>query len=280
MELGETNQSFSENSENLKTFSVFNQLNNFPFTYAFDKQLLKNSYKILKYSPLNSGKALLNGEVELGVIPVTTFAATKESWRIIPHISISSKGTFKSTKLFFKKGLKDIHTIAIDDRADSEAVLLKILMSEKYNLTPDYVEMKPQLNAMLKKADAALLIGEEALHEQEVNKSSFDLGEEWFDLTGLPMVFAFWAGRQMTVQIEDVKNIINAFNLGYKNLESVAKEFARNSDFSWALYHDYLIQNVSYKFTEDEHAGLTEFYNYAFYYGLIEYVPDILFFEL
>ena len=277
MELGQKNESLSEE---IKTISVFNQLSNFPFTYAFEKQLIKNNYEILKYSPLICGNALLNGEVELGVTPATTFATTKESWRIIPHISISSKGTIKSVKLFFRKGLKHINKIAIDERAESETALLKIIMSEKYNLTPDYVKMKPHLDSMLNTADAALLIGENALHEQEINKSCFDLGEEWFDLTGLPMVFAFWAGRQMTVQIDDVKKIIAAFNLGYKNLEYIAKDFAEKSDFSWALYHDYLTQNVNYKFTADEHAGLTEFYNYAFYYGLIEYIPDILFFEI
>lgn len=273
------------NSESTKKsdvidLAVIDQINNLPFVYAFENQSIKNKYHFLKYSPLDSGKSLLEGEVDIGLIPVTTLASTKESWRIIPHISISSKGLYKSVKLFFKSGLKDLHTIAIDERADSESVLLKILMPEKFNITPEYMKMKPDLNNMLHKADAALLIGDEALHEQEINKSSIDLGEEWFDLTGLPMVFAFWSGRQMTTDIKNVKNIINAFNLGFKNLESIAKDVAKESEFSWAFYHDYLTQNVNYKFSENEHAGLTEFYNYAFYYGLIEYIPDILFFEI
>lgn len=280
MELENTNATFTNNKEYKKTFAIINQLNNLPYTYAFENQLIKNDYKFLRYSPLDCGKALLNGEVDMGVIPVTAFAKTKESWKIIPHISISTVNTSKSVKLFFKKGLQDLQKIAIDDRADSEEILLKILMQEKFNITPEYVTMKPHLENMLSKTDAALLIGDEALHEQEVNKNSFDLSEEWFDLTGLPVVLAFWAGRQMAVQTEDIKNIINAFNLGYKNLELIAKEFAKNSGFSWALYHDYLTQNVNYKFAEDEHAGLTEFYNYAFYYGLIEFIPDILFFEI
>ena len=270
----------NKQSDNKKVFSVIEQINNLPFTYAFENQLVKNDYRFLKYYPLDCGKALLDGEVDMGVIPVTAFAKTKESWRIIPHISISCVNTSKSVKLFFKTGLQDLNKIAIDKRADSESVLLKILMQEKYNLTPDYISMEPNLENMLSKTDAALLIGDEALHEQEVNKNSFDLGEEWFDLSGLPMVFAFWAGRQMVAQTEDIKNIINGSNLGLKNMENIAKKFAKKSEFSWALYHDYLTQNVNYKFTEEEHAGLTEFYNYAFYYGLIEYIPDILFFEL
>jgi chorismate dehydratase len=266
--------------EQQKIFSVINQLNNIPFTYAFEKKQIKSNIQFIKNSPMESGKSLLNGEVDIAVIPVTTFAKTKESWKIIPHVSLSTRNTCKSVKLFFKKGLQDLKKIAVDSRADSEAALLQILMQEKFNMTPEYITMKPNLKHMLGFSDAALLIGNDALHEQETNKSSFDLGEEWYDLTGLPMVFAFWAGRQMTADIEDVRNIINAVNLGINNLEQIAKEFAEHSVFSWALYHDYLTKNVNYKFTEEEHAGLIEFYNYAFYYGLIEFIPDIMFFEI
>jgi len=276
MDLEQTNN----NIITKKSFSVIDQLNNIPFIYAFENQLIQNEYNYLKNSPLKSGMSLLDGEIDMGVIPVTTFAKTKETWKIIPHISISCINTSKSVKLFFKTGLQDLNKIAVDERADSELALLKILMQEKYNITPEYIAMKPNLEHMLKWSDAALLIGDEALNEQEINKSSFDLGEEWFDLTGLPMVFSFWVGRQIAVQTEDVKNIINSTNLGLKNLENIAKDFAKKSKFSWALYHDYLTQNVDYKFTDEEHAGLTEFYNYAFYYGLIEYIPDILFFEI
>lgn len=271
----------SEKSIEKKVFSIFNQINNIPFIYALEKELMYNDYKFLKLSPLKAGQALLNGEVDLGIIPSTTFAKTKESWKIIPHISVSCTSTCKSVKLFFKTGLQDLKKIAVDERADSEFALLKILMQEKYNITPEYNTMKPNLKHMLEWSDAALLIGNEALYEQEVNKNSFDLGEEWYDLTGLPMVFAFGAGRQMVVDIlKDVKNIINSTNLGLKNLENISKEYAKKSEYSWAFYHDYLTQNVNYKFSEDEHAGLSEFYNYAFYYGLIEYIPDILFFEI
>lgn len=280
MEMENKDQKISQQNSNIKSVSVFNQLDNYTLFYALENQLVKNNYNIVKYSPYKSGKALLDGEVEFGVIPSTTFAETKESWRIVPHISISSLGSINSKKLFFKKGLQDIRTIAIDERAATAAVLLKVLITEKFNITPDYIIMKPKLDFMLNEADAALLIGTEALHAQLVNKSCFDLGEEWFDMTGLPMVYAFCAGRQMTTQKEDIITIINAFNLGLKNLENIAKEFAKNSEFGWPLYHDYLTQNVSYSFKEPELEGLTEFYNYAFYYGFIEYIPDILFFDL
>ena len=51
---------------------------------------------------------------------------------------------------------------------------------------------------MLHRCDAALLIGDPALFldHQRLGASKIDLGEEWKALTGLPFVWAFWAGRR------------------------------------------------------------------------------------
>ena len=104
--------------------------------------------------------------------------ANKTNKEVIIHVHLTWPFFFtalallgiKNVKLFFKTGLQDLNKIAEDERADSELALLKILMQEKYNITPEYIEMKPNLEHMLKWADAALLIGNEALHEQELNK--------------------------------------------------------------------------------------------------------------
>ena len=53
---------------------------------------------------------------------------------------------------------------------------------------------------MLMEADAALLIGDDALRAKYKTSDSlyvYDLGREWKDLTGLPMVFAVWAIRRV-----------------------------------------------------------------------------------
>ena len=57
--------------------------------------------------------------------------------------------------------------------------------------------MEPKLERMLKEADAALIIGDPALRitPERLELEYLDLGAEWFRLTGLPMVFAAWAGK-------------------------------------------------------------------------------------
>jgi len=279
MNLDELKESFNtEKKDNIKTISAIDQLNNKPILYGIEKNLIKHQFKISYNNPLVSGKKLLNGEVDFGIIPVSKYAQTKESWKVIPEIAISSTGLTKSVKLFFRKGLQYISKIAVDERADTSYLLLQILLREKFMLSPEYIIMKPDLNSMLLKADAALLIGEEALYEQEINKSSFDLGEEWYDFTGNPIVYAMCAGRNITGAEKDAELIKKSYNIGIRSLEKIAKEKAENSSYSWSFYHDYLTDSINYVFGDKEKAGLAEFYNYAFFYGLIDYIPDMHFF--
>lgn len=72
--------------------------------------------------------------------------------------------------------------------------LLKILLLEKFEIEPEFVVMPPNLDEMLKRADAALVIGDRALQYQTERPNHLDLGEEWTDMTGLPFVYAFGPG--------------------------------------------------------------------------------------
>ena len=63
------------------------------------------------------------------------------------------------------------------------------------------VSRPPALEPMLEEAEAALIIGDPALRldPRRLDGNVYDLGEEWTTWTGLPMVFAVWAGRQEVI---------------------------------------------------------------------------------
>jgi predicted solute-binding protein len=99
-------------------------------------------------------------------------------------------------------------------------------------------------------------------------------------MTGLPFVYGLWAGREMTVTTADVASIISSFELGKLNLEKISKEYARKHSQNWSFYHDFLTHNLSYTFSDLEKEGLNEFYNYAFFYGFTEFIPDLHFYKI
>jgi predicted solute-binding protein len=129
---------------------------------------------------------------------------------------------------------------------------------------------------MLAAADAALLIGDPAL-DAESDLARLDLGEEWTRLTGLPFVYAFWAGPQGAVSSAGVRTLQAALAQGQGALGAIAARHARGDATRAARYEAYLRDNIVYRLGEAERAGLSEFLRRAHALGLVPAVPELRF---
>ncbi len=267
------------NSHKDRLIGLTDSLVYLPLIYGIKHNLVRHDFGISFGSIIENAIKLREGEIELGIISSLDYALKKETWHIVPNLCISSIQKIKHVQLFFKKGLKDIRKVAVDKNAISEAVLLKILMREKFLMSPDYIEMVPDLEKMLLNTEAALIVGESSLNYYRTHRNRLDLNEEWLDMTGLPFVYAFWAGREITITSDDLNVIQSSFDLGIKNLEKLSKDYAKKHQEVWVFYHDFFTQNLSYSFSDQEKDGLNEFYNYAFFYGFTEFIPDLHFYK-
>lgn len=250
-----------------------------PLTYGLKRQPLPDNIRLNAGTLKENAKKLREGEIEIALISPLDYALSKETWHIVPGIGLASTGKAKHVQLFFKKDLKEIQTIAVDQNASGEDVLLKIVMREKYEQSPEYIYMPANMDTMLGQADAALIVGDAALSYYNDYPTRIDLNEEWLDLTGLPFVYALWMGRDMTVSKEDVKLIQTSYHLGINNLQHIAREYASEKEENWSFYFDYINHELNFSFAEHEEDGLLEFLNYAFFYGHTEYIPDLHFFK-
>ena len=72
-------------------------------------------------------------------------------------------------------------------------------------------------------ADAALIIGDPALHidPAALPWHVYDLGAEWVEMTGLPMVFAVWAARKGVVTPEVVAAFQESCRYGLERMEEI-----------------------------------------------------------
>jgi chorismate dehydratase len=129
---------------------------------------------------------------------------------------------------------------------------------------------------MLEQGDAALIIGDKALvwNEQAVGGEQdsphgsngvqkIDLGEAWTSMTGLPFVWAFWAGQAGILNMADVEALQTARDAGLKNTEAIARDYFRDAPQRQALGAKYLRDNIKYHLGAEERAGLDLFYRYA-----------------
>jgi chorismate dehydratase len=262
-----------------KKISLVRYLNAKPLVYGLEKKADQHPFEMTYDVPAICAEKLIDGEADFSMIPSIEYAKGKGEWRIAPNLCISSNGPVTSVNLFFNPQKRDVRKIAIDSSSRTSVILLKIILQEKYRLNPEYIVMEPDLEKMFSVADAALIIGDLALYEHGKNDSFLDLGEEWSDLTGLPFVFAFWAGKKNEISLEDITHLQKSYEVGAQHITEISKEYAQRHKNGWERYHRYLTEEIQYNFGHKEQEGLQAFYRYAFYYGFIDHIPDLHFYE-
>ncbi len=135
------------------------------------------------------------GELDVGLIPVAEYFAAGD-YTHIPNIGIASFGPVLSVTLFSRVPWDAIRSVALDEGSRTSAKLTRILLEQRHGLNPHYQCLGIEESADHAATDAVLLIGDRAMKACLPSfPYAFDLGQEWTDWTGLPMVFAIWAVR-------------------------------------------------------------------------------------
>jgi predicted solute-binding protein len=213
--------------------------------------------------PSECARRIEAGRADLGIVPVAEME--RQGLESIPGTGIACHGAVRSILLISKVEPREIRTLAADSGSRTSVQLARIILAERFGVTPASFEQTPDLEPMLAVADAALLIGDEALRvdPSALPYSCLDLGAEWLSLTGLPMVFALWAGRAAAVQQWDAGALSGSFSgsldYGMAHMdEIVARESARRQ-LGPALVRDYLTRNIVFRIGPQEQEGLAAF---------------------
>jgi predicted solute-binding protein len=149
----------------------------------------------------------------------------------------------------------------MDKSSRSSVMLARIIVAERYGATPHVVSMAPDLDAMMHAADAALIIGDPALalNPATLPYTVVDLGEEWVRLTGLPMVFAVWAGKGACLTKEVGQVFADSCRFGLANLNQIVQEANRQYGMASEFIRRYLTENLVLELGSAERAGLELF---------------------
>ena len=246
-------------------------LNAEPHVFGLDAD---PGFRLERDVPSRIARRLHAGEVDLGLIPSIEYAFG--GYAIVPDVAIASRGAVRSVCLFHHGPLDRIRRVALDTSSRTSAALVKILLRERLGRHPQYVPMGPSLVDMLAVADAALVIGDPALDPGQ-DAARLDLGEEWLRLTGLPFVFAFWAGRPGAVNPGGVRRLQEALACGLEAVDAIARAHAGGVPAKAASYAAYLRENIVFRLGQQEQAGLREFYRRAHALSLIPAVPELRF---
>jgi chorismate dehydratase len=247
----------------------------------------------LRYDvPSECARLLHEGAIDVGLIPSIEYLRGGP-YRIVPDLAIASRGPVASVAIYTTKPIGDVRSIALDTSSRTSVALVSVLCARLFKIRPTLESRGPDLTDMLRHCDAALLIGDNALlldHENfrlsatqlapssQLRLEKIDLGEAWTTLTGLPFVWAFWAGRPDALHDEDVLALLRARDAGVTDSDAIAYEYFPDSLARQAAAAVYLRDNIKYHLGDEERAGLALFYCYAMEAGVVDKDAVLLFY--
>src|SRR5262249_3166697 len=134
---------------------------------------------------------------------------------------------------------------------------------------PDVVDMLAHCDAALIIGDTALLLDHQASPSGQRPIQKIDLGEAWKAMTGLPFVYAFWAGKPGALTAADVAALQRARDEGAGRADGRARAFFPGSAARQAGGGRYLRENIKFGLGPAERAALEAFYRYAAEAGVV-----------
>jgi len=210
--------------------------------------------EIIFATPSELAKMLQRDELDAALVSITE-VLFNDRYDILDSTSIASLGEVKSVILAHRKPIEEAREIFCDTASLTSVNLLRVLLAER-GLRPEF---KPLASYDFKSLpDYTLLIGDPALdftfseHEHEI----FDLGTAWYEMTGLPFVFAVWALRRGIDTAPLRRHLTEARKFGLDTLDHIIRN---RTEYTEDFRKDYFGWHIHYHLGSDEKRGIAKF---------------------
>jgi chorismate dehydratase len=242
---------------------------------------LAHRYRIDRMSPAECAARLAAGSADIGLIPIAALAMTP-GLRILPGCTIASKGRVRSLLLVRRAAqpLAALRTVAADTASRTTLAYSRILFHKWGNSEVSFIPMAADLDRMLDRANAAIVIGDPALLALEERNNRFertreelvyhDLAHEWHSLTGLPFVSAVWCAAhgspldESSARYESVaSDFIRSRDHGLENIDALVAEWSGRIAIPENTIRNYLTDNIHYVLDEECVEGMRGFFSMA-----------------
>jgi chorismate dehydratase len=252
-------------------------LNTRPLVYGLAS--LAPQHELIFDLPSRLADQLAAGELDVALIPSVEFFQ-KPDYEIVSDACIGCRGPVRSVKLLSRVSVEHIRTLALDEGSRTSVALVRILLKERFGLSPKLLPFPIEASPASIGADALLMIGDRAMHPPAGEYvETWDLGDVWCRWSELPFVFAMWVARKgsgFRVQGSGVGSrrsedelLQLAAILNHARDEGVdhVEQIARDEHSRYGLAYDdcltYLRDHLHLTLGPRELAGLRLFYEHA-----------------
>jgi len=230
--------------------------------------------------PARCADMLARAEVEVALVPVIEYQRANDV-SLVPDVCVGSKGEVRSVLLVSRKPhLESIRSVALDESSRTSATLVKIIFREFLRHDIEWTTRSPELNEMLERNDAALIIGDPAMVFTRGDLRIWDMASLWRNYTGLGFVFAMWMLNNSVMERVRTIDFAAARDEGVENKPEIISEYQRILGLSRDSLQDYLDKNICFRLDNQMQQGLNLYYELAHKHGLIEVIKPLKTLEL
>lgn len=238
--------------------SAVSYLNTKPFLYGIFQAGLEDMLDISLDMPSECARKLVEGEVDLGLIPVAAIPEI-ETPHIVSDFCIGTEGEVKTVCIYAQCPIESITHLYLDYQSRTSVALARYLIQNYWKITPEFIPAKAGFESKIEGTTAALIIGDRTIGLEDKYPYIYDLGTIWKEHTELPFVFAAWVSNK-PLSKDFLTTFNQALQLGIDKRGQVAALFQScYADFSVA---DYYYRYINYNLDLSKKKALDLFLNY------------------
>ena len=232
--------------------------------------------------PTELNRYLYEGKVDVSPSSSIEYAVNQGRYQILPGLSITSKTRAMSITLESRFPLQELdgRIVALTTASATSVVLLRVILELFHGVGPEYMLFEQGVEEPYERADAVLTIGDLALRRAKAPAlpQVYDLGEVWYEHTGLPFVFALWQVNYRKGMDHDLAKLLGALEESKRDGLSRLEDLAREGASKFNMRPEDLVRywnTFSYDLGPEEQKGLLTYYGHAAELGVIDTVPEL-----
>jgi predicted solute-binding protein len=252
-------------------------LNSAPLIWSFLHGSHRGSVDFVEAVPARCAQLLAESSVEGALIPVIEYQRIEGGF-LVPNVCVGSQKEVLSVVLVSRdKQLDNINSVALDESSRTSATLVKIIFREFLDREPEWTTRAPNIEEMLEKNDAALIIGDPGMGFRRRGLNVWDMAGLWKQHTGLGFVFAMWMVQDSAVERARAVDFSGARDEGVAALDEIVATYRDKISMPVEELRNYLTENIVFNVDESMEKGLRLYFELAFKHKLIDSVKALRF---
>lgn len=208
-------------------------------------------------SPSDCGRVLLAGEADVALVPSVEVLKNTAAFTVLPGVAFASKRRFPYLHLELNGPVTEIRTVLVADDSEPFYGLTAVVLREQYERSVSLVRHG--------EADSRLVFGESPAGAAK--EQCLDVGLEWFEMTGTPLAWGFFAAKPGTLPDSKLSAIQDELASVLRSGQSLSEEeWKEQGGPSPSLRAGY---------DPEVSEGIDELAHYLFYVGVLDDIPAL-----